>query len=91
MPCFFFILGLGIPRLVLLGLWIFSDFVSRAFPSALWPALGFLFAPLTTLAYGFAKNSNGSVSGIYLVIVIVAGLIDLGFIGGGGLLRRKKK
>lgn len=91
MPCFFWILGLGIPRLILLGLWLFSDFVSRAFPSIIWPALGFVFAPLTTLAYGFAKNANGSVSGFYLVLVILAALVDLGFVGGSGLLRRKKK
>lgn len=90
MGCLFFLLGLGITRLVLLGLWIFTDFISRAFASMLWPALGFVFAPLTTLAYAFAKNNNGTVTGGYLALVIAAALIDVGLIGGGGILRRKK-
>ena len=40
--------------------------------------------PLTTLAYAFAINANGSVNGIYLVVVVIAVLIDLGSLGGGG-------
>jgi Mg2+ and Co2+ transporter CorA len=39
--------------------------------------LGFFFLPLTTLAYAWAMNSKGSVSGLYLVVVILAVLTDL--------------
>jgi len=38
--------------------------------------------PLTTLAYAWAINSRGSVEGMYLVVVVVAVLIDLGLVGG---------
>jgi hypothetical protein len=37
----------------------------------LWPLLGFLFMPLTTLSYAFAINSSGSIDGLYLVLVVV--------------------
>jgi hypothetical protein len=47
--------------------------------------------PLTTLAYAFAMNhNNGSVHGVYLMLVVVAVLIDLGIIGGGGASRRRR-
>jgi hypothetical protein len=50
----------------------------------LWPALGFLFMPYTTLAYMWAVlNNNKMVNGLWLVVVVIAVLADLGFIGGG--------
>jgi hypothetical protein len=91
MPCLIAALLIGFPRLIMIGLWLFSDFFSRGFQGVLWPLLGFLFAPLTTLAYGVSIINNGSVSGIYLALVILAVLMDLGFVGGPGLLRRTKK
>ena len=44
--------------------------------------------PFTTLAYAWAINSNGSVSGFYLVVVILAVLMDLGSLGGGASQHR---
>jgi hypothetical protein len=44
-------LGLLAPRLVLLFLWIFTAAVDRAFSSFVWPLLGIVFLPFTTLAY----------------------------------------
>lgn len=66
---------------------IFSGYIGRAFQTTLWPFLGFLFMPLTTLAYGWAINSRGSVAGVHLVLVVVAVLIDLGLIGGSASRR----
>ena len=45
--------------------------------------------PLTTLAYAFAMNSNGSVDGMYLVLVVVTVLLDLGLVGAGSKTRWK--
>lgn len=90
MPCLLGCLALSIPRIVLLILWLFTGYLNRAFESNFWLLLGFLFLPLTTLAYAWAKNTNGSVEGLYLVLVIVALLVDLGIVnfgrrrGGGG-------
>ena len=68
-----------------------NNYFGRAYHTILWPFLGFLFMPLTTLAYAFAMNSNnGSVHGIYLVLVVLAVLIDLGIIGGGSASRRRR-
>ena len=89
MPCLVGVIALVFPRLVLALIWLFSGYLGRAYETMLWPLLGFLFLPLTTLAYAFAINSNGSVEGIYLVVVVIAVLIDLGLIGGGRASRRR--
>jgi hypothetical protein len=68
---------------VLVLVWLFSDYLGRAIHSNLTLFLGFLFLPTTTLVYAWAKNSSGSVEGLYLVAMIVAVLVDLGIIGAG--------
>ena len=90
MPCLLVLLALFLPRLTLVLVWLFSDYLSRAYETALWPLLGFIFMPLTTLAYAFAINSNGSVSGIYFVIAMLAALLDLGALGGSEAGRRRR-
>jgi hypothetical protein len=82
MGCCLGILAIVTPRLTLFLVFLFSDYLGRAYETNLWPFLGFFFLPLTTLAYAFAINSNGAVSGIYMVVVVVAALVDLGLIGG---------
>jgi len=82
MPCLVGCLALFFPRLAIILVVIFSDYIGQAYQTVLWPLLGFFFMPLTTLAYALAINENGSVSGLYLAGVIVAVLIDLGIIGG---------
>ncbi len=93
MQCLLALLSLLFPRVIIVGVWLFSDYLGRAYESVLWPVLGFFFLPLTTLAYAFAVNSNGSVTGFYLVVVVIAVLFDLGMLGGGGAgsRRRRKK
>jgi hypothetical protein len=85
MGCLLGCFALLTPRIVLLLVAIFTDYLSRAYDNMIWPILGFFFLPLTTLAYAFAVNqTGGNVSGFYLVIVVLAVLVDLGMIGGGG-------
>ena len=64
-------------------LWIFSDYLSTAFGSWVWPLMGFLFLPTTTLAYAVAENRYGGVTGWGLFLVIVGVLLDLGALGSG--------
>lgn len=88
-----FIVGcfaLAMPRLAIILVAIFSNYMGRAYHSVVWPFLGFLFMPLTTLAYAWAINSRGSVQGFYLVVVVIAVLLDLGLVGGSASRRRTK-
>lgn len=78
MPCFVGCLALFAPRVALVLVALFSDFLGRAYESLLWPLLGFFFLPLTTLAYAWAVNTHGSVRGFPLVVVVIAVLVDLG-------------
>jgi hypothetical protein len=82
-------LALMAPRFAIVLVVLFSDYIGRAFESLLWPFLGFLFMPLTTLAYAWAINSSGSVAGVQLVVVVIAVLMDLGLIGGSAASRKR--
>ncbi|MGH9320156.1 MAG: hypothetical protein ACRD21_13780 [Vicinamibacteria bacterium] len=90
MGCFLGCLALLFPRLALLLVFLFSNYLGRAYQTNLWPVLGFLFMPLTTLAYAWAVNTNGTVTGIYLVVVVAAVIFDLGLTGKGAHEGRKR-
>jgi hypothetical protein len=91
-PCLLILGLLSIPRTIIVVLVIFSDYIGRAFDSALWPILGFFFMPTTTLAWAWMENTRGEAGGVHLVIVIIAACLDLGVIGGGrsSLSRRRQ-
>lgn len=89
MPLVVGCLALLTPRFAIVLVVIFSDYIGRAFDSMIWPFLGFLFMPLTTLAYAWAINSRGSVEGIQLAVVVIAVLMDLGLIGGSAASRKR--
>lgn len=82
MGCFIGCLALITPRFAIFLVFLFSDYLGRAYETNFWPFLGFLFMPLTTLAYAFAVNAGGGVHGMYLVLMVVAVLADLGLLGG---------
>lgn len=84
MPCLVGCLALFFPRLAIVLVFLFSDYLEEAYTTLIWPLLGFIFMPLTTLAYALAwhMQPTGSVSGLGLAIVIVAVLFDLGILGG---------
>ena len=77
--CCFGCLGLFAPRLVLLFLWIFTTLVDRAFSSFVWPLLGILFLPFTTLFYVlvYSVPDNGPTT-LGWVLVLFGFLLDLG-------------
>jgi hypothetical protein len=87
MPILVGCLALATPRFAIVLVVLLSDYIGRAYETILWPLLGFFFMPLTTLAYAFAMNSNGSVDGMYMVVVVVAVLLDLGLVGAGSKTR----
>ena len=79
------------PRIAIVLVVLFSDYIGSAYQTTLWPFLGFLFLPLTTLAYAWAVHTYGSVTGLALAIVVIAALIDLGIIGGSVRGRSRAK
>ncbi|MEX2047098.1 MAG: hypothetical protein WEE03_08030 [Chloroflexota bacterium] len=76
------------PRIVLFILWLFTDYLSRAFESWPLPMLGFLFLPATTLAYAIAQNEFGGLNGIGLIVLLIGFAVDVGLLGGGARQRR---
>ncbi len=88
MPCLIGCLALTMPRVAIVLVVIFSDYIGRAYPTFIWPLLGFLFLPLTTLTWAWAINERGSLGGIHLVVVILAALFDLGLLGTGASSRK---
>jgi hypothetical protein len=86
--CVLVALALVGPRFTLVLLWLFSTYLRTAYDSFLIPLLGFIFLPWTTLAYAFAQNSLGGMSGLGLVVVVLGVLIDIGVLGGGAQQRR---
>ena len=78
-------LALAFPRLVLALVWFFGHgYLGRAYGTWVWPLLGFIFLPLTTLTFAYATHSlsqGGSVSSLGWLLTIVALLVDIGITG----------
>jgi len=90
MPCLLAIVVLAFPRVVLVLMFLLSNYLQRAYPGLLIPLLGFLFLPLTTIVYAWMVNSRMALEGINLVFLVIAVIIDLGGLGGGEWHRRRR-
>ena len=90
MPCLLLIVFLAVPRIALAFLFLTSNYLQRAYHGLLLPLLGFLFLPLTTLAYAWMTNTRQPIAGINLLILIIAVVIDLGGLSGGEYHRRTR-
>lgn len=87
--CLALLFGSFFPRLVLILLWIFTTWVSRAFDSFIVPLLGLIFLPYTTLLYVIVYDPGTGVSVFGWFLVIFAFLIDLSHYFGGASSRRR--
>jgi hypothetical protein len=90
MPCLLLILFLVFPRIALVLMFLFSNYLDHAYHGLLVPLLGFLFLPLTTLVYAWMANTGQPTAGMNLIILIVAVVIDIGGLGGSEYHRRKR-
>lgn len=80
------------PRLVLLLVWLTTDYLHRAYTTVhwVWPLLGFFILPTTTLAYAFAMNYGAHAwTPVGIVAVVVGFLLDLGFFKTGSKARKR--
>ena len=69
MCCLALLAGFIGPRVALFFWWVFGDKVDAAFTSWIWPLLGLIFLPWTTLAYVVAWGPLYGVSGIGWLVV----------------------
>ena len=83
MPCIVVLLLLGLPRVALLAVFLFSDYLGRAYDTNFWPFLGFFLMPVTTLAWAWAVHGWGGPHGVGGVLVLLAVAVDLGLLRGG--------
>jgi hypothetical protein len=90
MPCLFVVLILAFPRAVLVLMFLFSNYLERAYHGLLVPILGFIFLPLTTVVYAWLHNSHRPIEGVNLLFLIIAVVIDAGGLGGGEWHRRRR-
>ena len=90
MPCLLLILFVAFPRIALALLFLLSNYLQRAYHGLIIPLLGFLFLPLTTLAYAWMMNTGQPTTGVNLLILIVAVVVDLGGVGGGAYHQRSR-
>jgi hypothetical protein len=90
MGCLFALVAVLSPRLAVVLMWIFTPWVDRAFGPIIWPILGIIFVPLTTLMYVILWNTSGrGVHGWEWIFVILAVFADLASYGGGAYGRRR--
>jgi hypothetical protein len=89
MPCLAALLVLLSPRLAILLLYFFSNFFRGVFDTVLIPLLGFIFMPLTLIAYTWLTNIRQPVDARYIIVMFVAVIVDLGLVGGAHRSRRR--
>jgi O-antigen/teichoic acid export membrane protein len=89
MPCLLLILTLAFPRVVLVCLFLFSNYLERAYHGLILLLIGFIFLPITTITYAWLMNSHRPIEGAYLIILIVAVVLDVGSLGHGEYRRRQ--
>ena len=92
-PCLIGCLALSAPRLVLLILFLFTEYLQGPFETTFWPFMGFLFLPMTTLGWaaswhiGRGGHESWGVALIFLGLLFDLGIVRLGrgrLRGGGG-------
>jgi hypothetical protein len=65
------------PRLALFLWWVFGNKVDVAFDTWIWPLLGLIFLPWTTLAYVLAWGPVNAVSGAGWLVVALGFAADI--------------
>ena len=90
MPCLLLIAVVGFPRVAMGLLFLFTTYLQHAYHNILIPALGFVFLPLTTLAYAWMANNHQPIAGLNALILVVAVVVDAGGLGGGAWHRSRR-
>jgi hypothetical protein len=89
MPCLLLVLVFAFPRIAMVALYLFTNYLQRAYHGILLPLLGFFFLPLTTLVYAWLRNTDRPIEGVNALILVLAVVVDLGGLGGSSRYRRR--
>ncbi len=78
MPCLAALFALFVPRLVVIGTYLFTNWFAGVFDTLLWPILGFVFTPTFLLWYSVVVNVYDGSWGTWQVVGgAIALVIDL--------------
>jgi hypothetical protein len=76
--CILIAIAATFPRLGLLIIWIFTDWIQQTFTSWVWPLLGLIFLPFTTMLYVMVDvSSRGNITFGGWLLVILGAILDL--------------
>jgi hypothetical protein len=90
MGCFVLIL-LGIsPRLGVVALWLFSDWVERAFDGVLLPILGIIFLPWTTALYVLGYVIGDAAAPWGILGIFIGLFLDIAVHAGSATMTRNR-
>ncbi len=79
MPLMIILFGLLVPRVVIVLLWLLTNWFQGMFATPVMPVLGFVLLPTTLLWYSVVQNWMGGQWGIIgLVGLVIAVLLDVG-------------
>ena len=91
MGCLLALLAGVAPRVALVLVWIFTNWVDRAFNGFLIPLLGLIVFPYATLFYVLAYNPvTGGLAGWGWIFVVLGFVFDIGHWVGGGVTGRQR-
>jgi hypothetical protein len=78
-------------RIMLLMFWIARPVAwNAAFSTIIFPCLGFLFLPITTMVYVWLLQGVGGIAGIDWLWLLLAFLMDVASIGAAGAANRDR-
>lgn len=84
-------IGSFFPRIALLLMWIFTNYVDRAFSGFLLPLLGLIFLPFTTIMFCLVYSpAAGGVVGANWMWVALGLLLDIMSYSSGGHGQRQR-
>jgi len=79
MGCLLPLVAVFVPRVAMFFIFLLTNWFALAYQTVIWPVLGFVFMPYTTLAYMAAMLQNQhQLSGAWIVLVVIAVFFDLG-------------
>ncbi len=90
MGCCLLIGALMAPRIAMILILLLTDWFTVAYETMIWPVLGFLFMPYTTLAYMAVQLHGATLSGWWLALFILAIVFDVGGHGSGAARRKRR-